>query len=104
MINLNLNNFIFKENYFLTSLIIILLKFQTRMQSLAVSTETRYLTVRDGLMKMVSAEGALRPLKGMSVVVVGAGPAHALYYSAYENIRKNLGTSQPYQSFHINGN
>lgn len=58
---------------------------KTRMQSL--STES-YQTIRGGLQKMVSIEGLSRPVWGMSAVIVGAGPAHALYFSAYEAIKK----------------
>jgi len=58
---------------------------KTRMQSL--STES-YQTIRGGLQKMVTTEGLSRPVWGMSAVVVGAGPAHALYFSAYEAIKR----------------
>ncbi|XP_076032561.1 mitoferrin-1-like [Oratosquilla oratoria] len=61
---------------------------KTRMQSLAPSPETAYRSVRDGLFKMVSTEGITRPVWGVNAVIVGAGPAHALYFSAYEMIKK----------------
>lgn len=34
--------------------------------------------------------GVGRLIRGMNVVVVGAGPAHALYFSCYEFIRNKL--------------
>lgn len=36
---------------------------------------------------MVKKEGALRPMRGIGAVVLGAGPAHALYFSSYEYLR-----------------
>lgn len=40
----------------------------------------------------------LRPLRGASAVVIGAGPAHALYFSSYEFSKEALNKAQ------INGN
>ena len=31
-----------------------------------------------------------RPLRGASAVVIGAGPAHALYFSSYEFTKEKL--------------
>lgn len=55
---------------------------KTRMQSLAHmhAHDTIVSTMRD----MVRAEGLLRPFRGVMAVVAGAGPAHALYFGAYE--------------------
>ncbi|XP_076249797.1 mitoferrin-1 [Calliopsis andreniformis] len=50
--------------------------------------------VREVLTKMVRQEGVLRPIRGMSVMVVGAGPAHALYFSCYEFIKNKLLSSR----------
>lgn len=36
---------------------------------------------------MMKEEGALRPLRGMGAMVAGAGPAHALYFAAYERLK-----------------
>lgn len=60
---------------------------QTRMQSLSPSPAARYRSVGDALWRMVRHEGVLRPVRGMSAVVAGAGPAHALYFASYENLR-----------------
>lgn len=40
----------------------------------------------------------LRPLRGASAVVIGAGPAHALYFSSYEFTKEGLAKMK------INGN
>lgn len=58
------------------------------MQSLAPSPQAMYRTVPEALYKMVSTEGVLRPLRGMSVMVISAGPAHALYFSCYEKMKR----------------
>ncbi|KAF2354992.1 Mitochondrial substrate/solute carrier, partial [Trinorchestia longiramus] len=70
---------------------------KTRMQSLAPSPEASYSGVRDGLSKMITREGLWRPIKGVNAVILGAGPAHALYFSAIEGIKKNIGSRK-----HIN--
>lgn len=42
------------------------------------------------LSTMVRQEGTLRPIRGMSAMVVGAGPAHALYFSCYEFLKNRI--------------
>lgn len=71
---------------------------QTRMQNLAPASAER--GMGETLMQMVRKEGLLRPVRGMSAVVVGAGPAHALYFSCYEHVRDIL-TKKPYLNKHI---
>lgn len=39
------------------------------------------------LVNMMKEEGAMRPLRGMGAMVAGAGPAHALYFAAYERLK-----------------
>lgn len=73
------------------------------MQSLSPSPEASYRTVREGLSKMISHEGVLTPVKGVNAVILGAGPAHALYFSAYENIKKRYGSSNPLLNDVVNG-
>ncbi|KAA0189590.1 hypothetical protein HAZT_HAZT001854 [Hyalella azteca] len=65
---------------------------KTRMQCLAPSPEASYHNVRDGLSKMITNEGIWRPVRGVNAVIMGAGPAHALYFSAIEGIKKNIGS------------
>lgn len=60
------------------------------MQSLAPNPQARYRSVSDGLKKMITKEGLFRPVKGMGVMVIGAGPAHALYFSSYEKLKRVL--------------
>ncbi|MCL4123598.1 UNVERIFIED_CONTAM: hypothetical protein GTU68_009197 [Idotea baltica] len=74
---------------------------KTRMQSLAPSPEAAYKSVKDGLVKMVTTEGALKTIRGVSAVVVGAGPAHAMYFSAYEGIKKKFGSNNKLMPNHL---
>ena len=63
------------------------------MQSLAVSNDARYVDI-------ILKDGKFR---GIGAVFIGAIPAHALYFSAYESIKKSLGNGQLYQNFVVNG-
>jgi len=56
---------------------------KTRMQSLSCSKQ-RSLSMLQMMRSIVQEEGALRPWKGMSAMALGAGPAHAMYFSCLE--------------------
>lgn len=58
------------------------------MQSLQPNPKAAYKSVPEGLYKMMRYEGLLRPVRGMSAMVIGAGPAHALYFSCYEKMKR----------------
>uniref|UniRef100_A0A3P8X578 Solute carrier family 25 member 28 n=1 Tax=Cynoglossus semilaevis TaxID=244447 RepID=A0A3P8X578_CYNSE len=62
----------------------------TRMQSLHPEPGARYRNVMDALRQIVRTEGVLRPIRGVNVLAVGAGPAHALYFACYEKIKFSL--------------
>ena len=66
------------------------LSLQTRMQSLHPEPGARYRNVMDGLRQIVRTEGVWRPIRGVNVLAVGAGPAHALYFACYEKIKLSL--------------
>ena len=52
--------------------------------------------------RMIRQEGALRPIRGIGVMVSGAGPAHALYFSCYEFLKnKMLSSKFPSQFNHL---
>lgn len=63
---------------------------KTRMQCLNPDPKSKYKGIYDAFIKIVKNEGIFRPVRGMSVVAFGAGPAHALYFSSYEHIKKNF--------------
>uniref|UniRef100_T1PDS6 Mitochondrial carrier protein n=1 Tax=Musca domestica TaxID=7370 RepID=T1PDS6_MUSDO len=55
---------------------------KTRMQSLSPATSKLNITAT--FQNMVRKEGIFRPIRGVTAVVAGAGPAHALYFGSYE--------------------
>uniref|UniRef100_A0A3B3UYD0 Solute carrier family 25 member 28 n=1 Tax=Poecilia latipinna TaxID=48699 RepID=A0A3B3UYD0_9TELE len=63
---------------------------KTRMQSLHPEPGARYRNVMDALQQIVRTEGLWRPIRGVNVLAVGAGPAHALYFACYEKIKFSL--------------
>lgn len=63
---------------------------QTRMQSLQPDPKAQYRSVYGALKQIVATEGLLRPLRGLNITVLGAGPAHALYFACYEQIKYSL--------------
>ncbi|XP_029016171.1 mitoferrin-2-like [Betta splendens] len=63
---------------------------KTRMQSLHPEPGARYRNVMDALQQIVRTEGIWRPIRGVNVLAVGAGPAHALYFACYEKIKFTL--------------
>lgn len=56
------------------------------MQSLTSSTGG----ISETFLRMIRHEGLLRPVRGMSVMVFGAGPSHAVYFSSYEFVKNAL--------------
>ena len=75
--------------------------FQTRMQSLCPVTGTRHIGIYSTISSMVRYEGLFRPFRGMSAVVAGAGPAHAMFFSSYEVLKNYFSASGKVKSDHI---
>ncbi|XP_055856429.1 mitoferrin-like [Episyrphus balteatus] len=61
---------------------------RTRMQSL--SPEHSGANIYGTFKNMIKSEGLLRPVRGVSVVIAGTIPAHALYFSSYEMSKEAL--------------
>ncbi|CAB0002796.1 unnamed protein product, partial [Nesidiocoris tenuis] len=61
--------------------------FQTRMQSLAAGHSRMNTTIREVLGNMIQQEGISRPFRGVQIVFMGAGPAHAMYFATYEFLK-----------------
>ncbi|XP_053318392.1 mitoferrin-1 [Spea bombifrons] len=64
---------------------------KTRMQSLQPDPKAQYKGVGEALKRMVRTEGLLTPLRGINVTMLGAGPAHALYFACYEKMKTTIG-------------
>lgn len=63
---------------------------QTRMQSLQPDPNAQYRGVYEALKRIVQTEGIFRPLRGLNITMLGAGPAHALYFACYERVKYSL--------------
>ncbi|KAH8388406.1 hypothetical protein KR093_005774 [Drosophila rubida] len=61
---------------------------KTRMQSL--TSPTKHLNITATFKNMITREGIMRPIRGASAVVAGAGPAHSLYFAVYELTKEQL--------------
>lgn len=73
---------------------------KTRMQALTPGPGGGG-SVRAVLTRMIQKEGPLRPIRGMSAMIAGAGPAHALYFSCYELIKNRMITNSASQVNHL---
>lgn len=67
---------------------------KTRMQCLIPDPKADYRSIADAFYKIVRYEGVRNTIRGVSVVVGGAGPAHALYFACYEKIKKLISGGQ----------
>ena len=60
------------------------------MQALRPDPRARYKGVVDGLSQILRGEGIRNTVRGINAVVGGAGPAHAMYFSCYEHIKRKM--------------
>lgn len=60
------------------------------MQSLQPDPKAQYSSVYEALRRIIRTEGLLRPLRGLNITMLGAGPAHALYFACYEHVKRTL--------------
>lgn len=60
------------------------------MQSLQPEPNAQYRGVYEALKKIIQTEGIFRPLRGLNITMMGAGPAHALYFACYERVKRSL--------------
>ncbi|KAJ3005926.1 Fe(2+) transporter [Thoreauomyces humboldtii] len=70
---------------------------KTRMQVLSPNPQAIYSGVVNALSRISTAEGSRALWRGVSSVIVGAGPAHALYFATYEKCKimfSKAGTQQ----------
>ncbi|XP_052745067.1 mitoferrin-2 [Bicyclus anynana] len=71
---------------------------KTRMQSLRSAHNG---SIAETFRYMVQREGLLRPIRGMSAVVMGAGPAHACFFATYEQSKHTLSQLTRHRHDHI---
>ena len=60
---------------------------QTRMMNIR---DNQYRGVISSVRKIAATESPRRLFRGIGVVAGGAGPAHALYFSCYETVKRAL--------------
>lgn len=65
---------------------------KTRMQ--VATTQNVYSGIVNAVSKISSTEGAMSLWRGISSVVIGAGPAHAVYFGVYEAVKNSLGGNE----------
>lgn len=63
---------------------------KTRMQSLQPDPNAQYRSVYEALKRIIRTEGIFRPFRGLNITMLGAGPAHALYFACYEQVKRPL--------------
>ncbi|KAF4976088.1 hypothetical protein FZEAL_7198 [Fusarium zealandicum] len=66
----------------------------TRMQILNPKTTPAYSGVIRNTFQIARTEGFFSLWRGMSSVIVGAGPAHAVYFATYEAVKHAMGGNQ----------
>ncbi|VUC20688.1 unnamed protein product [Clonostachys rosea] len=67
---------------------------KTRMQIIGSSATPTTSSVIRSTYQIASKEGVLNLWRGMSSVIVGAGPAHAVYFATYEAVKHAMGGNQ----------
>ncbi|KAM0369120.1 hypothetical protein HYE67_006326 [Fusarium culmorum] len=67
---------------------------KTRMQILNSSNTPAYSGVIRNTVQIARTEGFFSLWRGMSSVIVGAGPAHAVYFATYEAVKHAMGGNQ----------
>ncbi|CAF2428386.1 unnamed protein product [Rotaria sp. Silwood2] len=60
---------------------------KTRMQCMNPDPHAKYRGISHAIREMMANEGIFRPVRGVHVVALAAGPAHALYFSCYERMK-----------------
>jgi solute carrier family 25 iron transporter 28/37 len=57
---------------------------KTRMQIVQPAPGAVYTSISNAISKISTTEGARSLWRGMTSVILGAGPAHAVYFGTYE--------------------
>ena len=60
------------------------------MQSLRPHPNAVYRNIKHASLEIIKKEGFRRVWRGLPIVAMGAGPAHALYFTSYEYTKKLL--------------
>ena len=64
---------------------------QTRMQVFTASPAAMYTGIGNAFSRISATEGMRTLWKGVSSVILGAGPAHAVHFGTYEFVKEMTG-------------
>ncbi|KAH0334275.1 asparaginyl-tRNA synthetase, partial [Aureobasidium melanogenum] len=64
---------------------------KTRMQVMSPTPAAIYTGLGNAIATISRAEGYMSLWRGLSSVIVGAGPAHAVYFATYEVVKQQMG-------------
>lgn len=64
------------------------------MQQLVPDPKADYRSLLDALHKIMRYEGLRNTMRGFGAMVSGAGPAHAIYFACYEEMKRLLSGGQ----------
>jgi Mitochondrial carrier protein len=67
---------------------------QTRMQVFATSQAAVYTGIGNAFTRISSTEGMRALWRGVSSVILGAGPAHAVHFGMYETVKEFAGGNE----------
>lgn len=73
------------------------------MQVLSTSPAAMYTGMSDAFSRITTAEGGKRLWRGVGSVILGAGPAHAIYFGSYEFVKDLAGGNDKGYSFVATG-
>jgi solute carrier family 25 (mitochondrial iron transporter), member 28/37 len=73
------------------------------MQVFHASPAAMYSGVGDAITRISSTEGARSLWRGVSSVIMGAGPAHAVHFGVYETVKEFAGGNREGNQFLATG-
>lgn len=76
---------------------------QTRMQVFSTQPAAIYTGMTQAFSRISSTEGASRLWRGVWSVILGAGPAHAVYFGTYETVKDLAGGNRAGHQFAATG-
>lgn len=71
------------------------------MQVLNPTRQAMYTGIVNAFSRIATTEGALSLWRGVNSVVIGAGPAHALYFATYEQCKEMFGGNVATERHHL---
>lgn len=73
------------------------------MQVIPITPTSAYNTLYSSLTRVATTDGLRTLWKGVNSVIMGAGPAHAVYFGTYEIVKDLAGGNRPGHQFAATG-